>query len=152
MRNPVRDDRIVSQRWVSVRSGVSTGTLRNLARIGLLPDAGQLRTADVIVAKVALALGATRCTNRDLRTGQRTEIAQQRDRRAVALVRYLISGQMIESHTLLLASSTTAWIVTDARDLLQLTELARLDQDSLTILPIGQWYGAARGPAASQSL
>ncbi|MFI1765165.1 hypothetical protein ACH41H_24335 [Streptomyces sp. NPDC020800] len=137
----------MSQRTVSEWSGVSAGTLKNLARIGLLPDANQLRPHDVVLARVASALGATRSTNRDTQQGERTTTAFRRDWDAIRVVMELLlaadaSGSDVEVHprTRLVAFPDTVALVQQDYELLQLSEQALNNQAPYHVLPIGAWH------------
>lgn len=147
-RSPVRHNGTMSQRTVSDWSGVSAGTLKNLARIGLLPDANQLRPHDVVLARVASALGATRSTNRDTQQGERTTTAFQRDWEAVRVVMELLHAaeaphadpDVVHPRTRLVAFPDAVAMVDKDYELLQLSEQALSDQSPYHVLPIGAWY------------
>lgn len=137
----------MSQRTVSEWSGVSAGTLKNLARIGLLPDANQLRPHDVVLARVAAALGATRSTNRESQQGERTTTAFQRDWDAVRIVMELLvaaeepgAEDKIHPRTRLVAFPESVALVQQDYQLLQLSEEALENQAPYHVLPIGAWY------------
>jgi hypothetical protein len=132
----------MSQRTVSDWSGVSAGTLKNLARIGLLPEATQLRPHDVVLARVASALGATRSTNRDTQQGERTTAAFQRDWDAVRVVMELLlrKPEKVHPRTRLVAFPEHIAVVQQDYELLQLSEEALAKQWPYHVLPIGAWY------------
>jgi hypothetical protein len=141
-RSPVRRNGTMSQRTVSDWSGVSAGTLKNLARIGLLPEATQLRPHDVVLARVASALGATRSTNRDTQQGERTTAAFQRDWDAVRVVMELLlrKPEKVHPRTRLVAFPEHIAVVQQDYELLQLSEEALAKQWPYHVLPIGAWY------------
>ncbi|MFC5148895.1 hypothetical protein [Streptomyces aureoversilis] len=138
----------MSQRTVSDWSGVSAGTLKNLARIGLLPEAHQLRPHDVVLARVASALGATRSTNRDTQQGERTTTAFQRDWDAVRVVMELLlttgepgdEADSVHPRTRLVAFPEHVALVHQDYELLQLSEQALAKQWPYHVLPIGAWH------------
>lgn len=140
----------MSQRTVSEWSGVSAGTLKNLARIGLLPEAQKLRPHDVVLARVANALGATRSTNRDTQQGERTTTAFQRDWDAVRIVMELLLAAedpnpksdptQVDQRTRLVAFPDTVALVQQDYELLALSEQALKNQLPYHVLPIGAWY------------
>lgn len=143
----MRRNGTVSQRTVSEWSGVGAGTLKNLARIGLLPEADQLRPHDVVLAQVAAALGATRSTNRDTQQGERTTAAFQRDWDAVRIVMELLVAasepggeDRIHPRTRLVAFPESVALAHQDYQLLQLSEEA-LERDlPYHVLPIGAWH------------
>ncbi|MFE4756527.1 hypothetical protein ACFRIB_41095 [Streptomyces mirabilis] len=142
-RRPVRRNGTVSQRTVSDWSGVSAGTLKNLARIGLLPEADSLRPHDVVLAQVAAALGATRSTNRDSQPDARTTEAQKRDWEAVRVVAELVLNDVSEPvhpRTRLLALPSRVALFTQDYDLLRLSEEALTACSPFQVLPVGLWY------------
>jgi hypothetical protein len=133
----------MSQRTVSEWSGVSAGTLKNLARIDLLPEARSLRPHDVVLARVAAALGATRSTNRDSQQDARTTEALKRDWDAVRLVAELLlnaKAEPVHPRTRLLVLPHEASLFTQDYELLQLSEAAMAAKAPLQVLPIGAWY------------
>ncbi|MFI1204838.1 hypothetical protein ACH4VR_36335 [Streptomyces sp. NPDC020883] len=140
----------MSQRTVSEWSGVSAGTLKNLARIGLLPDADGLRPHDVVLARVASALGATRSTNRDTQQGERTTTAFQRDWDAVRVVMELLvaaddpasqpDASKVHPRTRLVAFPEHVALVQKDYELLELSEKALTEQWPYHVLPIGAWH------------
>jgi hypothetical protein len=140
----------MSQRTVSEWSGVSAGTLKNLARIGLLPEAEKLRPHDVVLARVANALGATRSTNRDTQQGERTTTAFQRDWDAIRVVMELLLAAEardpksdpveVDPRTRLVAFPDTVALVQQDYELLKLSEQALANQLPYHVLPIGAWY------------
>lgn len=146
-RSPLRKNGTVSQRTVSDWSGVGAGTLKNLARIGLLPGANDLRPHDVVLARVAAALGATRSTNRETQQGERTTTAFQRDWDAVRKVMQLMvaagkpgADEQIHPRTRLVAFPETVKLARQDYELLQLSEEALVDEVPYQVLPIGAWY------------
>lgn len=150
-RSPVRRNGTMSQRTVSEWSGVGAGTLKNLARIGLLPNASQLRPHDVVLAQVAAALGATRSTNRDSQQGERTTTAFQRDWDAVRIVIELLLAasepggeEKIQSRTRLVAFPDTVTLVHRDFELLALSEEALAKDLPYHVLPIGAWHARLR--------
>ncbi|MFG3429622.1 hypothetical protein [Streptomyces californicus] len=140
----------MSQRTVSDWSGVSAGTLKNLARIGLLPDADNLRPHDVVLARVAHTLGATRSTNRETQQGERTTTAFQRDWDAVRVVMELLlaaedhrrgeAPAEVDRRTRLVAFPETVALVVQDYELLQLCEKALDEGLPLIIMTIGAWH------------
>jgi hypothetical protein len=138
----------MSQRTVSDWSGVSAGTLKNLARIGLLPEANQLRPHDVVLAQVAAALGATRSTNRETQQGERTTTAFQRDWDAIRIVMELLvaagdpspGATRLHPRTRLVAFPESVALVEQDYQLLQLSEQAFTEQVSYQVLPVGAWF------------
>lgn len=127
-----------SQHWVAAQSGVSRQTLRNLSRIGLLPPAQELTGADVVVARCARALGATRSTNRRVQAGEWTEAAQERDRELIKTVRALLNSGKFDARTTVVVypdkceataalEAVSEWIHTG--------EAA----EHLVLLPVGKW-------------
>ena len=146
-RSPVRPDGTMSQRTVSEWSGVSAGTLKNLARIDLLPEARSLRPHDVVLARVANALGATRSTNRDTQQDARTTEALKRDWEACRLVAELLLNadtDPVHPRTRLLALPNDVALFTQDYELLQLSEEAMSAQSPFQVLPIGAWYAELR--------
>lgn len=142
-RRPVRRDGTVSQRTVSDWSGVSAGTLKNLARIGLLPEADSMRPHDVVLAQVAAALGATRSTNRDSQPDARTTEAQKRDWEAVRVVAELLlndASEPVHPRTRLLSLPNRVALFTQDYDLLRLSEEAFTAGSPFHVLPVGFWY------------
>lgn len=142
-RSPVRANGTISQRTVSEWSGVSAGTLKNLARIDLLPEARSLRPHDVVLARVANALGATRSTNRDVQLDARTTEALSRDWDAVRLVAELLLNagtEPVHPRLRLLALPTEVVLFTQDYELLQLSESALEAHSHFQVLPIGAWY------------
>ncbi|WP_138968384.1 hypothetical protein [Streptomyces sp. YIM 121038] len=118
-----------------------------MARIGLLPDANQLRPNDVVVARVAAALGATRSTNRDTQQGERTNTAFQRDWDAVRVVMELLiaaddPSTDVEVHprTRLVAFPESAYLIQQDYELLHLSEQALEQQCAVDVLPVGAWH------------
>ncbi|MFH8470877.1 hypothetical protein [Streptomyces sp. NPDC017991] len=154
----------MSQRTVSDWSGVSAGTLKNLARIGLLPEADALRPHDVVLARVAAALGATRSTNRVAQPDARTAEALKRDWEAIQVVTELLlnatfvapdtaEGQAVSpdaaasdlenrvnARTRLVALPTRVQLLTHDYDLLRLSEEAMATRAPFQVLPVGVWY------------
>ncbi|MFE0061858.1 hypothetical protein [Streptomyces sp. NPDC059003] len=118
-----------------------------MARIGLLADANHLRPHDVVVARVAAALGATRSTNRDTQQGERTHTAFQRDWDAVRLVVELLiaaddpaTNVEVNPRTRLVAFPESAHLIQQDYELLHLSEQALEQQCAVDVLPIGAWY------------
>jgi hypothetical protein len=154
----------MSQRTVSDWSGVSAGTLKNLARIGLLPEADSLRPHDVVLARVAAALGATRSTNRVAQPDARTAEALKRDGEAIQVITELLldaagqapetvgqpsgihdpatprQGNPVNVRTRLVALPTRVQLFTHDYDLLRLSEEAMAAHAPFQVLPIGVWY------------
>lgn len=141
-RSPVRSDGTVSQRTVSEWSGVSPGTLKNMARIGLLPEAGQLRPHDVVLARIAHALGSTRSTNRDSQQDERTVAAIRRDYEALAIVaeRLLrVTAEPLPVRSRLIVHPTGARLITHDYQLLEFCEDDALSHEPFHVLPVGAW-------------
>jgi len=155
----------MSQRTVSDWSGVSAGTLKNLARIGLLPEADALRPRHVVLARVAAALGATRSTNRVAQPDARTAEALKRDWEAIQVVTELMRsaagegpgsaeepypyapdgatprrGDPVNVRTRLVALPSRVQLFTHDYDLLRLSEEAMASQAPFQVLPVGVWY------------
>ncbi len=146
-RSPVRPNGTMSQRTVSDWSGVSPGTLKNLARIDLLPEAGRQRPHDVVLARVAYALGATRSTNRDTQQDARTTEALKRDWEACRLVAELLlnaDAEPVHPRARLFALPRSATLFTHDYELLQLSEGALAIQSPFQVLPVGAWYEELR--------
>lgn len=133
-----------SQHWVAAQSGVSRQTLRNLSRIGLLPPARQLTGSDVVLARCARALGATRSTNRRAQAGEWTEAALERDRNLIKTVRDLLNSGEVDARTTVVVypdkceatavlEAVSEWIHTDE------------DAEHLVLLPLGKWALAVPG-------
>ncbi|MFF2374958.1 hypothetical protein ACFVUW_11305 [Streptomyces xiamenensis] len=147
----------MSQRTVSEWSGVGAGTLKNLARIGLLPDANQLRPHDVVLAQVAAALGATRSTNRDSQQGERTTTAFQRDWEAVRIVMELVVAaseaggeDKIQPRTRLVAFPESVALAHHDFQLLALSEEALAQDLPYHVLPIGAWHAKLQQRLANE--
>ena len=156
-RSPVRANGTMSQRTVSEWSGVGAGTLKNLARIGLLPDANQLRPHDVVLAQVAAALGATRSTNRDSQQGERTTTAFQRDWEAVRIVMELLVAasegggeDKIQPRTRLVAFPESVALAHHDFQLLALSEEALAQDLPYHVLPIGSWHAKLQQRLANE--
>lgn len=142
-RSQVRPNGTISQRTVSEWSGISAGTLKNLARIDLIPEAGSLRPHDVVLAQVAVALGATRSTNRDDKQDARTTEALRRDWDAVRLVAELLlnaEDEPVDIFMRLVALPNDAALVTKDYELLKWSEEAMRQKATLHMMPIGSWY------------
>lgn len=142
-RSPVRHNGTISQRTVSEWSGVSAGTLKNLARIDLIPEANALRPQDVVLAQVAAALGATRSTNRDDNQDPRTTEALKRDWDAVRRVAQLLLSAdttPVDPRTRLVALPDEVEIVTKDHELLRYCEAAVDAGVPIRVLPVGTWY------------
>lgn len=143
-RSPVRADGTMSQRTVSSWSGVSAGTLKNLARIDLLPHADKLQPRDVVLAQVGSALGATRSTNRDTQQGVRTETANSRDWDAIKVVLELLIKETpdnpVSPRTRLVAFPARVELIEHDYELLALSEEALTAGWAWQVLPIGAWH------------
>ncbi|GGT94309.1 hypothetical protein GCM10010226_85110 [Streptomyces phaeofaciens] len=135
-----------SQHWVASQSGVSRQTLRNLSRIGLLPPAQQLTGADVVVARCAHALGATRSTNRREQAGEWTAAAQERDRKLIKTVRSLLNSGQFDARTTIVVypDKCEATAALEAvSEWMHTGEAA----EHLVLLPVGKWALAVPGAA-----
>ncbi|WP_330351731.1 hypothetical protein [Streptomyces sp. NBC_00582] len=142
-RSPVRRNGTISQRTVSEWSGVSAGTLKNLARIDLIPEANALRPHDVVLAQVAAGLGATRSTNRDDNQDPRTTEALRRDWDAVRKVaQLLLNAEVVpvDPRTRLVALADEVEIITKDYELLRYCEDAVEAGVAIRVLPVGTWY------------
>lgn len=135
-----------SQHWVAAQSGVSRQTLRNLSRIGLLPPARQLTGSDVVLARCARALGATRSTNRRAQAGEWTEAALERDRNLINTVRGLLNSGEVDARTTVVVypDKCEATAVLEAvSEWIHTGEAA----EHLVLLPLGKWALAVPGAA-----
>ncbi|MFJ8785772.1 hypothetical protein [Streptomyces sp. NPDC102476] len=135
-----------SQHWVAAQSGVSRQTLRNLSRIGLLPPARQLTGADVVVARCAHALGATRSTNRRAQAGEWTTAAQERDRKLIETVRGLLNSGAFDARTTIVVHSDKCE-ATAALEAVSEWMHTGEDVEHLVLLPLGKWALAVPGAA-----
>ncbi|MEU6071922.1 hypothetical protein ABZ864_47765 [Streptomyces sp. NPDC047082] len=143
-----------SQRWVATRAGVGTQTLRSLHRIGLMPAASQMCTADVVLALCAQALGATQSTNRKTKAGERTEAALARNQRVMNLARELLSSGSFDRRTTLVVDGHRVEV---KHALEAVAEWLHADvdaPDSLVLIPLGKWalQAAADGGADCESV
>ncbi|MFF2618575.1 hypothetical protein [Kitasatospora sp. NPDC058046] len=130
---------------------MSPGTLKNLARIGLLPEAGQLRPNDVVLARIAHALGSTRSTNRDSQQDERTTAAIRRDYEALAIVaeRLLrITDEPLPKRSRLIVHPAGAKLITHDYQLLEFCEDDAISHEPFQVLPIGAWHIDLQGRLA----
>ena len=136
-----------SQHWVAAQSGVSRQTLRNLSRIALMPPARQLTGADLVVARCAHALGATRSTNRKEQTGEWTAAAQERDRKVIKTVRGLLSSGEFDARTTVVVYPHRYEVTTAALEAVSEWMHTGEAAEHLVLLPLGRWALAVPGGA-----
>ncbi|MEV5279694.1 hypothetical protein ACFYMW_25510 [Streptomyces sp. NPDC006692] len=136
-----------SQHWIAAQSGVSRQTLRNLSRIALLPPARQLTGADLVVARCAHALGATRSTNRKEQTGEWTAAAQERDRKVIETVRRLLGPAEFDARTTVVVYPHRYEVTTAPLEAVSEWLHAGGTTEHLVLLPLGKWALAVPGGA-----
>lgn len=143
-RTGVRSDGTVSQRWVSEKSKVKIHVLQTLRQKGLLPGLKTLRPEDVVIARVAEAIGAHR-------TSFDSAAASQRHLAVIDAVRRAMTTNY-SPRTLLLVTSDRVDVTGEEYEFLQAKERPRQAGEAFTVIPLGVWMGdleAATNPDAA---
>lgn len=140
--SPSRLDEPVTQVWLSDASTVKAGTLGNLARVGLIPKAGEQRPVDALVARVLVGLGAPRSTNRATRVGERTHVAMQRDKLAAQCVRRLFAEGRITPNLKIVALPHEVYAFDQDFEVLKWISWGHEHGNEVLVLPLGTWFSA----------
>lgn len=131
-----------SMRAAGRYAGLSIDSVRTLVRLDQeMTSSGPLHPVDVLCIRLLGEIGANRSVNRGSRDA-RTTLLQERDLRAVSLVRAACAGDRLLPRSRLLVMGDLVDLIES--DYKVLEKMEQRPGESAVVLPVGHWLAEIR--------